>query len=127
MTPDEIKEVLRKRNIFIIEHNKGSYDWSREDGVSGTTKFDFYIVMWDDGVKVKYGKLNADYCHRYGINVLSTFNGRTFWYQSGNVAEEMPELHMNYMKVMADGNVPVDHKGIHLKSFNPDVLIDVRW
>lgn len=119
MTDEEIREVLRKKNLKVIQHVKKVTHHQTVYG-RGRSFADYYIVVWYDKDKTKYGYLQADYTHRYGINVLATYNGRTFWFKSGEVADSIPDKHLEHMK---DVDACIDSK---LPDFDP-VLIEVSW
>jgi hypothetical protein len=121
MTNDEIRAILKAKNLRVVEHKKHTTHWKYwKDGSPGTTDHDYYIVIWLDADKTKYGHISADYTHRYGIRVLATYNGRTFWFQSGAVADEIPNDHLEHMK---DIDAHIFSK---LPVFDPE-LIEVSW
>lgn len=119
MTADEIREVLRKRNLKVVQHIKQVKHVQTVYG-RGRTYADYYIVIWVDKDKTKYGHIQADYTHRYGIDTLATYNGRTFWFKSNDVADSIPDQHLELIKDVDAGinaGLPV---------FDP-VLIEVSW
>lgn len=121
MTEDEIRGVLRARKLYVIKEKHYTEKWKHwKTGEPGRTKFHYYIVIWEDKDRIKYGHINHDYTHRYGIDVRATFNGRTHWFKSNDIADKIPDEHLNYMKhLYKEGS-------LGLVEFNPD-KINVSW
>lgn len=123
MTPDEIRDVLRKRNLKVIEHiNRVRHVQGQggSRGSRGRVYDNYYIVIWVDKNKIKYGHINQDYTHRYGIDVRATLDNGRFWFKSNDIAQEIPEKHLDLMMLL-DGDEP-----IILKDFDPG-SINVSW
>lgn len=103
MTVDEIRAVLRNRHLRVIRY-EGNY----------------FTVIWSHQDKIKYGQIKDPYLHRYGINTMATFNGKRFWFQSGEIGDNIPNVDLTLMKNMSEG---LDDG---LDEFDPD-SIDVAW
>lgn len=123
MTADEIRAVLKAKNLMVVEHKKYTEHWKYwKDGTPGTTEHDYYVVVWLDRDKTKYGHLNANYTHRYGIRVLATYDtdNNRFWFMSNDVANEIPDEHLQHMRDIDAGRFT------KLKDFDPGE-IEVSW
>lgn len=109
MTEDEIRLVLKRKLLKVLTH------------VQDKPHEDYYGVIWIDKGKVKVGMIRNPYYHRYGIDTQATYNGKHFWFKSGDIADDMPQVIIDHMKALSEGEYPV-----MLADFDPN-SIEVRW
>jgi len=102
----EIETVLKGRNLKLVSRiDKDSYP------------FVIYCVIWKQKDKVKYGHIPQFYHHRYGIDVLSTYNGRRFWFKSNDIADSILDDHLEFMETEGDG----------LPDFDTSLLLQIEY
>lgn len=58
---------------------------------------DHFVVMWYEGGKVKLGRLNKRYFHRYGITTFATCTNGRFWFQSSETAQKCSQKALDFM------------------------------
>jgi hypothetical protein len=104
---EKIREALIKRNMYVLSENS-----------------DYTTVVWDDGNKTKVGQMSKDYAHRYGVSTIATYNGRTWWFQSGEVADNFSDADIELTEdFWHDSTFTVD---IALKPFDVG-SIKISW
>src|ERR1700727_3268159 len=101
MDDNKIREILKQKNLKVVDRFREVRDMVYTDGtIRGTYVEEYYTVIWLDRDKTKYGHLDADFRHRYGIRVLATYDtdSNRFWFMSNDVANSIPDEHLQHMR-----------------------------
>lgn len=101
---EQIKAKLDKLNAVVISQDSAKV-----------------IVAYRQKDKTKLARfdLKGYYYDRYGPNVLATFNGSRFWFQSGAIADSVSDEQLEEIKKVHSGESA-------LSTFDPTILGDLR-
>lgn len=99
---EKIKKALNKRAMRVFSETPESI-----------------AVFWKDKEKIKFGYMNKDYYHRYGVSTSITLKegSQNPWFCSSEFAESVDQTILNLIKNGEWVNLPI---------FSTESLINIR-